>query len=686
MYSKTLLKKIFFCLSYFIFLASTHYQLLAQAITRFHATYKSGQVFLQWENNPSQIITYNIYKSRFPILHGNQLPLCRYLGFTFDSSAYNRQFSLAADTPKFFRLDSNAAPLTVDSGLFVTTCDSLGNFYYAITTVTSGVEDTSIISGENSIQNPVHEFIAEPQPIYQGRTMGNFDTPVDVYAFFVCNLSTTFFPPMTNVGSLPVNFSLFDEGNTSPHQLVMKLPGGGGTFLSDIGGDQLSDEWRICMDDNLPNDDNAIWFGYHEGFNIFGTKQQLPQSGLNYDYLYNQLNYVINWSIHHLPVDSNSIYFDGTSGGAAGALFASSFMPDHIAASRMVVPKVDLSFLNDPDPNNDFNAGRPGRFRIDTLLGTVSLNLPTNVGYRTYDVLNDCWLLHQHREENFPVMFMVSGKHDTVVGWAEKIPFYDSVNSNKVGGFYFWDMRIHTGDGASWPMNVNLFRYHANKSYPAFSNCSVNNNPGDGHYFVGDSVGSINGFMDWLDNMKDSTNSYSIALGMSDEQTYFNMIPAPDSCTADVTLRRLQNFKPQAGDLILWTNSVNGDTIQSGSLTFDGTLLTISGVKIFKNGSMLKLSDETVSGIPGEKKINSIKIFPNPALQHFQVSIQSNEGGLLQLWDVSGKLVLEKYEAGFSNAEINLKKPLPAGLYEMKILQPKKTWIGKLEITGSYPK
>ena len=349
MYSKKLLKKIFFLLS-FIFLFFIHYKLSAQTVTRLHATYKSGQVFLQWENNSSQNITYNIYKSRSPILHGNQLPLCRYLGFAFDSSAYNRQFSLAVDTPEFFRLDSLAAPLTVDSGLFVTTCDTLGSFYYAITTVTNGMEDTSIIIGENSLQNPISESIAEPQPIYQGRTTANFDTQVNVYAFFVCNLSTSLFPPMTNVGSLAVNFSLFNEGTISPHQLVIKLPGGGGTFLSDIGGDQLSNEWRICMDDNLPNDDNAIWFGYHEDFNIFGTKQQLPQSGLNYDYLYNQLNYVINWSIHHLPIDSNSIYFDCTSGGAAGALFASLFMPDHIAASRMVVPKVDLSFLNDPGP------------------------------------------------------------------------------------------------------------------------------------------------------------------------------------------------------------------------------------------------------------------------------------------------------------------------------------------------
>ena len=359
-----------------------------------------------------------------------------------------------------------------------------------------------------------------------------------------------FFQPMTNAGSLAVNFSLYKAGTDAPHQFVVKLPGGGGTFLSDIGGHQVSNEWRICMDDNLPNDENAIWFGYYQGFNIFGYKQQLPESGMNYDYLYNQLNYAINWGIHHLPIDSNSIYFDCTSGGAAGALFASVYMPQHIAASRMIVPKVDLSFLHDPDSNNDFNEGRPGRYRMDTLLGPVALNLPTNTGYRTYDVLNDCWLLHQHRLEDFPVMFMVSGKHDTIVGWAEKIPFYDSVNLNRVGGFYFWDLRKHYGGGASWPMNVNLFRYHTNKSYPAFSNCSVNSNPGDGHYDVGDSVGSINGFLDWNDNMQDSINNYSITLGMTDEQTYFYTIPAPDSCTADVTLRRLQQFKPVAGDMI----------------------------------------------------------------------------------------------------------------------------------------
>src|SRR5205814_52100 len=114
------------------------------------------------------------------------------------------------------------------------------------------------------------------------------------------------------------------------------------------------------------------------------------------------------------------------SAGASGAFFSSLSYPERIAAAGLKVPKFDLSFLHDPDTTNNYNEGKPGRLRVDTLLGTVPVNLPTNLGQLTYDLLNGGWLAHQHANDNLPLLFAVNGKNDTMVGWAEKIPYYDS--------------------------------------------------------------------------------------------------------------------------------------------------------------------------------------------------------------------------------------------------------------------
>ncbi len=57
--------------------------------------------------------------------------------------------------------------------------------------------------------------------------------------------------------------------------------------------------------------------------------------------------------------------------------------------------------------------------------------------------------------------------------------------------------------------NFHFFiRYRTNLSYPAFSNCSLNDNPGDGTPTNGDAIGSINGHLDWDDDIIDSTEQY----------------------------------------------------------------------------------------------------------------------------------------------------------------------------------
>lgn len=612
--------------------------LSATTVTGFAATHKHGQVFCTWNNLTSSGIQYRLYQSTSPIIHGSQLAACDYLGAVRDSSSYNKRLSEAESEPYFLKIDSLAVPLDVNTGLFVTTTVLNGSFYYALTTVATGIEDTTIIAGVNSLSNPVSEMVEQPLPVYQV-TLVVSSHMADVYVLYTSLTATELFPRMVNVGSYPFNFAVNRNG-FPPHPLTIRLSGGGSNFLSGIFSDAAPDEYRIGLDDWLPNDERSSWFGYHEQYDIFSHDNPPPVTGINYDYALQRLGYIIDWAIRNLPVDSNSIYFSGVSSGAAGSFFASLTYPDRIAAASLNVPKFDLSFLHDPDTTNNYNEGMPGRLRVDTLLGTVPTNLTTNWGVPTYDLLNGGWLAHEHSNDNVPLLFAVNGKRDTMVGWAEKIPYYDSVNANRLGGYYFWDLRKHNGDGENWIFSPDLFRYHRNVSFPAFSNCSVNDDPGDGNLSSGDSLGSINGFLDWNDSIADDSSHYHLAVFMKDLPVHFGAVIAPDSCFTDLTLRRLQNFNVPLNAMILWETVHGSQAIQNDSFLYSGGLITLKQVKIFKDTSMIRVSFTipTQVNIP-ENHPQQFALFPNPA--NGQITIDgltiSSINILVTISDVTGK-------------------------------------------------
>jgi len=59
--------------------------------------------------------------------------------------------------------------------------------------------------------------------------------------------------------------------------------------------------------------------------------------------------------------------------------------------------------------------------------------------------------------------------------------------------------------------NLDFLRFSTSKSYPAFSYCSINQNPGNGNVNNGDPYGAVNGYLDWDDNsISDQNCSYSI--------------------------------------------------------------------------------------------------------------------------------------------------------------------------------
>ncbi|MEP7127837.1 MAG: MopE-related protein, partial [Chitinophagales bacterium] len=294
-------------------------------------------------------------------------------------------------------------------------------------------------------------------------------------------------------------------------------------------------------------------------------------------------------------IDSNRIYLTGSSAGACGAVLYSLTYPEKIAAVHASVPCFNIGFQNDSVAASSLNPGQKNRKDVDALLGKVSTNLPSNLGYNTVDAVNGAWLLHQFKNRDLPPIYTINGKSDVTLGWTEKPMFYDSVNENDAGGYYFWDEREHDGTGGFWTENnFDVLRYSRNESYPAFSNCSLNEDYGVGIKSSGAPYGSVNGSLDWVDNVTDSSFVWKASCLIRGLNANNDLIVVyPDSGTVDITPRRRQQFLPPAHAIIYWSVIHKGQTIQSGDQVFEDGIITLSQIKIFKDTSQLQLRYST---------------------------------------------------------------------------------------------
>ena len=537
-----------------------------------------------------------------------------------------------------------------------------------MTNLSTSNEDKTLIVGQNSLLLPVVELVAEPQPVWQSSITAENGEIKEHYVQFVDNLESSLSPAMSSVGSYGHNLCVVKRGSASKYPLFVMYEGYGAKADKSVGLEEelFNDcyilqvwDWLPIPTDDGSIGDNTFFSGMHSKYNYYTDQNPIPTSGIIKLYTQRRIMESVYWVEDQYPIDKTKVYLKGTSSSGYGALLTAMMYSEKIAAVYCVVEPNALSAATDA---------------YKQMWGEASSQLKSDVvDWKTGDTLlfkdlTDIQkVLDNNEQRSLPLIFDVKGKNDVSVIWNEgKIRWMDSLESNRVGGAWYWDQRDHGGAGKNFEneeTEPDYYRFATNKAYPAFSHCNIDQNPGNGTPGNGDDYGSHNGYLDWRDST-DKECKYWVNVFVKD--FYVSGVLDPEqysTCTADITFRRLQKFKPTVGQKVQWKNfDHNGVKIQNGSFNYSGGLITIKNVTINKSGNLIKLKIENCSAKIGEEDDDEIytdsdpvSFIKTPSGYTAEVNSSHDQETTLRIYDLAGRLVREQsvqLAAGINEIEI----------------------------------
>jgi hypothetical protein len=222
------------------------------------------------------------------------------------------------------------------------------------------------------------------------------------------------------------------------------------------------------------------------------------------------------------------------------------------------------------------------------------------------------------------------------------------MEAHRRGGYFFWDNRGHGIDGAVWtPMQdpAYLARFRNDLSFPALTDCDLDSELGDGSATSGDSVGSVNGHVEW-GTPHDQPGEWSVTLSLRGLVLSTGAWAAPESARVDVTPRRLQSFAVAPFQIVPWRTVRVADeaVLGEGWVPADSTgLVTVESVRVHRLGTRLELGTPVLAAVsparvPGELRLACATLARGGRLAPV-VSWPGAQEARLELLDVTGRRV-----------------------------------------------
>lgn len=540
------------------------------AVTGISAACRNGQTFVTWKDAAAGEVgagcRYTLYRSEAPITPSNMGKAEKRISGIVNNSARLYSFSfnarLAVDRIDPKRptcvIEEGGQPLPDGSGVAVVTPEKDGRWFYAVVvTDLKGRPLGSVVPGESATTQPLEERVATIQPI---KVWDSKDRKDQRYA-------------LSGEKGLPLLVSLHSSGGYSyvgphpsgdyynyfgPRQWGYQegMPGAFAVDEERLAEPKGSRQLRLLPTECIVDLRNGVmpletyWFGY-----LCAPPWASQAEPRAYPFTEYRTLWTIDWVIRKYGVDPERVYGAGASMGAWGSISLLLRHPETFAAIYPTMPRMRQT-------------GLPG------LSGYAKGTELMDDGKTKYlDRMDSVKFVAEHHDD-LPFLGWSIGRQDGFATWQEQVDMVKALTASHHGFAFAWNNGGHGTDTKSGSAPMALVRRYCppekfarNRSYPAFGNSSINQDPGPGDAKAGDMEGGINLGFDWKD-VADEAGRWSAVL--SNELAKTEM-------TVDVTPRRCQRFRPKPGVKFRWANSAGG----TGEITADcWGLVTVEKVRI----------------------------------------------------------------------------------------------------------
>ena len=674
-------KIVVFCmLAYMIVLYGT-------AHADVEAEHKNGQTFLTW-NDIASASQYRIYRSFTPVTTSDLIEAKR-IAQIDSGSTYIKHFAdlnngklKAALGTGFFRIQYLGVPLAREQELLVWTFQDSGggDFYYAITAVTDGREDT-ILNTMNTVGPVSEQECLMVSPVEQACSE---DSSGHVFMFW---MPFDKWNKQLEGYAYPIYIAAKKEWKGVKKRLFCDLHGRGDYFSAWIDGAAASIKNSDAIgSEEVKKSNLRIYFddpylSWHFGYADSLTNRRRPGS---HSIVFNYTEYrnwcAIRWLCSgNAPwiADDNWVCLKGGSMGGSGSFTFAAHHPDIFAYIEAVasVTNGNQSIMNSDGIMWGIDQSLECRDLIDNsrLIGNKAVDLRSN----SWANVRDSIIPRIFKNDTVPFYHFSNGTQDGIVSWTEQgAPIWSDHGSNSFARYGMpyaggWSDNghepVYMGHNPCGKVGRNHFVLALKNaaSDDTLSAACINALCHD--------TGQCNARILWstMENPVvsapvDSALLLSTTLKLdtgsrSDIPDY----AGPQTVTVDITPRRLQRLLHFPHTQFYWKNTAIGEAIpiQSGTVEADEDgLFTIEGFSVSPQGNELGIIVTDSGIIKTQKRGAIIEMFdmdinPNPFNPHTVITIKSRGSdrcpanefinqhyGTVQIHDIKGNLV-EKLEA-----------------------------------------
>jgi len=560
------------------------------------ALHRAGQTFLTWQDEDWPVldaaismadlhkaikqvqpkkIRYRVYRSEQAIRSTAGLTPIAEVG---PLSCWNPDFYGGDARPdqKAFRyvIEEGQEPLAPGTGLYVHSPRHAGNAYYAVTVAIDGKEKP--LDSANSLAKCVQETVGQGLPVLQRvekpKEFQYVSQPTAVYFYVRWEA-----PPNCSVEGKPFDYLVaIPPKPVKPTPVGIHLHCWGGSLLGGYGWWYNAEKGSMMLASNqIPYD---WWTGYHESYWKVPRSQKAWQEGVVHPYSQTRMLSFLEWMATKWDVDLKRTHVAGSSMGGSGSPMFAIRYPEFIAWG------VSWVGVHTPAKTPQFKGSYANSY------GEPEWQVKFEDGTPVWDYFDDTWYLRKHPEKEIGLITFSNGKNDGGIGWPQAAEFFRALQETKRPHIFVWGQSGH-GQRASMPITlaerVMPIDIRTDQTLPAFTHCSLDDNPGSGDPKEGDAKGQANLYLYWeTEDIVDKADQWGMAVGL--------ITKAPkDDGTVDITPRRCQQFKPRSGTKVAWTNSVAGEIVQRGQAQVDALgLVTLEKVHVSKAKHRIQVSPQ----------------------------------------------------------------------------------------------